>query len=68
MHVPPQSASEPPQTHAPPLHVVPAGHTFPQAPQLEGSVSRSMHAPLGGSHWTVTSVPFGAQLHAPDVH
>lgn len=67
-HVPPQSVSEPLQTHAPATQVVAAGHTVPQVPQLEGSVNRSMHGPLGGAHWMVTSVPFGAQLHAPDVH
>jgi hypothetical protein len=32
--------------HTPSLHVAPAGHWTPQAPQFDGSVDRNTHAPL----------------------
>jgi hypothetical protein len=38
------------QRHAPTLHEALAGHTWPQAPQLFGSVESDVHAPVEAHH------------------
>jgi hypothetical protein len=47
--------------HAAPLQTRPGGHTVPQAPQFEGSVSVSTQVPA-------QAMAFEGQVHAPLTH